>query len=139
MLEQDYLMRMILQLIDGIRRSLELSKGGEDPESAAESLEATIGQATEIDGSVLLSLAPESIADILQVSGTDPAVVEFVGRSLLLEADYLLQAGDTSTAKLRADQAEALASAYGFSLGDVVSARSQMHEYITSLESASAD
>ncbi len=132
MFEQDYLMRMILQLVEGIRRSLELSKGGEDPSSAAEMLEATISQATEIDGSILLSLAPESIADILQVSGTDPAVVEFVGRSMLLESEYLQQAGDTSTAQLRKSQAEALALSYGFSLGDENSIESEIHGFIDS-------
>ena len=118
MFEQDYLMRMILQLVEAIRRAMELSKRKNDPHGAAEMLEAVIGQATELDGAVLLSLAPESMADVLQVSGTDPSVVEFVGRSLLLESEYLRQAGDVSTAQLREGQARALSQAYGFSLGD---------------------
>ena len=133
MFEQDYLMRMILQLVEGIRRSMELSKQKNDPSAAAEMLEATISQATEIDGSVLLSLAPESIADILQVSGTDPGVVEFVSRSMLLESEYLAEAGDTGTAELRAAQARALADSYGFELGAPGEGEREMDGFIESL------
>lgn len=134
MFEQDYLMRMILQLVEGIRRSMELSRNKHDPESAAELLEATIGQATDLDGSVLLSLAPESIANILQVSGTDPAVVEFVGRSLLLESEYLQEAGNFEIAQLRASQAQALAQAYGFPLGDRETPEVEMSAFLDSLQ-----
>lgn len=134
MFEQDYLMRMILQLVEGIRRSMELSRNKRNPEGAAELLEATIGQATDIDGSVLLSLSPESIADILQVSDTDPAVVEFVGRSLLLESGYLQEAGNFEIAQLRASQARALAQAYGFSLGDQETPETEMSTFLDSLQ-----
>lgn len=134
MFEQDYLMRMILQLVEGIRRSMELSRNKHDPESAAELLEAAIGQATDLDGSVLLSLAPESIANILQVSGTDPAVVEFVGRSLLLESEYLQEAGNFEIAQLRASQAQALAQAYGFPLGDRETPEVEMSAFLDSLQ-----
>lgn len=134
MLEKDYLMRMILVLVEGIRRTLEMSKENDDPGAAADSLEEIIGQATDIDGAILLSLAPESIADILQVSGTDPSVVEFVGRSMLLESSYLAQAGDAETSLLRKRQAEALASSYGFSLGDESQPEAQMHSYIESID-----
>ncbi len=133
MFEQDYLMRMILQLVEGIRRSMELSKQKNDPSAAAEMLEATISQATEIDGSVLLSLAPESIADILQVSGTDPGVVEFVSRSMLLESEYLDEAGDAGLARLRSAQAHALADSYGFSLDQAGDGESQMNAFLDSL------
>ena len=134
MFEQDYLMRMILQLVEGIRRSMELSKQKNDPSAAAEMLEATIGQATDIDGTVLLSHAPESIADILQVSGTDPGVVEFVSRSMLLESQYLLEAGDASMAQLRAAQARALADSYGFELGEPNEGEQEMNGFLESLD-----
>lgn len=112
MFEQDYLVRMLMQLVRGIMRNLELIKD-DDPKAAAELLEASIGEATELDGSVLLSLSPDSIADILQVSGTDPGVIEFVSRSLLLAASYLQEAGEAQAAQLRYDQGMALAQAYG--------------------------
>lgn len=116
MLQQDYLVRMLTMFAEAIRRSLEKSKD-RDPRGAAEMLEAAIGEATDIDGSVLLSLTPESISSIMMVSGVDPRVTEYIARSLKLEAAYLEDAGDAELAQLRSDQADAIAAAYG--LGDV--------------------
>ena len=92
MLQQDYLMRMIMQLIQGIRKSMRRAVDEKDPEAAADMLEATVGEATELDGAVLLSLSPESIASVVQISGTEPRVVEYICRTLMLEADYLRDA-----------------------------------------------
>ena len=98
---------------------MEKANGKLDPASAAEMLETAVGEATELDGGVLLSLAPESIASILQVSGTDPRVIEYIARSLLLESRYLDDAGQNEKAALRASQAHALAEAYGIDLAEV--------------------
>ena len=70
------------------------------------------------DGATLLSLAPESMAAILQVSGTDPRVTEYVARSLMLASAYLREAGEDAVADLRLGQARALADAYGLELPD---------------------
>ena len=75
MFQQDYLMRIFLQFAEAIRRSMLKANGENDPASAAEMLEAAVGEATELDGEVFLSLAPESMTCILAVSGTDPRVV----------------------------------------------------------------
>ena len=133
MLQQDYLMRMILQLIEAIMKSLETSRGdAPDPEASADLLEAAIGSATDIDGNGLLSLAPESVANILQVSGVDPRVVEYVGRSLFLESSYLQQAGNPELSALRAAQAQALAGAYGFDLDAEAGAEAAMDAFLQS-------
>lgn len=113
MLQQDYLMRLLMQFAEAIAKSLAKVKDDKDPEAAAELLEAAVGEATELDGAVLLSLAPESIASVVQVSGTDPRVVEYIARTLLLEASYLEDAGKSAKASLRTEQAYALAGAYG--------------------------
>ncbi len=118
MLEQDYLMKLILQFFRGMVRSWELKEEKDDPELAADMLETAIGTATEMDGAVLLSLSPDSIAQVLRVSGTDPNVVEFVARGLLLESVYLSEAGNNELAGVRAAQARALADDYGFELPD---------------------
>ena len=118
MLEQDYLMKLILQFFRGMVRSWELKEEKDDPELAADTLETAIGTATEMDGAVLLSLSPDSIAQVLRVSGTDPNVVEFVARGLLLESVYLSEAGNDELANVRAAQARALANDYGFELPD---------------------
>ena len=81
-------------------------------------LEAAVGEATELDGDVFLSLAPESMTSILSVSGTDPRVVEYIARSLLLESEYLKDAGQPEKAELRAEQAAALAQSCGIELDE---------------------
>lgn len=117
MLQRDYLMNLILQFVQGIRRSVE--KGKRDPEDAAASLEEVVAQAMDMDAAVLLGLQPESFASILQVSGTDPRVVEYIVRSLALEAHFLEEAGSTGQACLRYGQAQALAAAYGIEAPDM--------------------
>ncbi len=109
-------MRMILNLVMAIRRSLEQAQCERDPKTAAQTLEVAIGEATDIDGAVLLSLSPESIAAILQVSGTDPGAIEYLSRSLLLAACYHAEAGCEELANLRERQAYAVAKAYGYDL-----------------------
>lgn len=116
MLEQDYLMRLIITFFQAMRRSWEKSEVDRDPQGAADTLEAAIGAATDLDGAVLLSLAPESIATVMQVSGIDPHVTEFVARGMLLESVYLEEAGQPHLAGVRSAQAHALAQAYGFDL-----------------------
>lgn len=117
MLTQDYLVRMLVDFAAGIMRSMQRRTEKRDPQGAAEMLEGAIGQSVDLDGDMLLSLAPDSIASILQVSGTDPAVTEYVARSLMLAASYRAEEGNTAMAQLRADQARAIAAAYGHDLG----------------------
>jgi len=119
-LQRDYLVQMILQFIQAMMRSAKKSKE-KDPAGAADTLEAAIGAATDIDGAVLLSLSEESVASILQVSGTDPRVAEYIANSMNLEGFYLDQAGDPATADLRRRQAQALALAYGFEVAPILS------------------
>ena len=78
MFEQDYLMRIIAQLLGAIRRSMERAAGEEDPDGAASALDMALGDATDLDGEALLSLAPESLASVLQVSGVDPHLTEYI-------------------------------------------------------------
>ncbi|WP_165173428.1 MULTISPECIES: hypothetical protein [unclassified Adlercreutzia] len=118
MFEQDYLLRMLMDFAAAIRRSIERAGGQQDPSGAASMLEEAIGSAVDIDGGVLLSLSPESIASILEVSGTDPHVTEYVARSLLLASDYHAQAGEAELAELRRGQALAVAEAYGHDLSE---------------------
>lgn len=116
MFERDYLMRIIMELGAAIRRSIDRSQVDHDPGDAAQMLDAAVGEATELDGAALLSLAPESIATVMQVSGTDPAVTEYVCRSLLLAGRYYEQGGDAALGRLRTQQALAITAAYGHDL-----------------------
>ena len=90
MLHRDYLVEQFLRFAEAIRLSWTKAKGEPaDPLDAAEVLEAAVGSATNIDGATLLLLSPDSIASILQVTDTDPDVVEYLARTLLLESEYL--------------------------------------------------
>ncbi|MEG0791789.1 MAG: hypothetical protein RSG23_09175 [Gordonibacter sp.] len=116
MLTQDYLVRIMVQFAEIIRRSWMRATKERDPRGAADMLEDAVGEATDIDGGVLLSLSPESIASVMQVSGTDPKVTEYIARSLLLASGYLCEAGDYGLATVREQQARAIAEAYGHEL-----------------------
>ena len=118
MFEQDYLMRLLLQFFNGLMKSYERRTKLEDPQGAADMIEAAVGEAVEMDGATLLALAPESIATVMQVSGIDPNVTQFVARSLLLESVYLDEAGNSGLSSVRAAQARAIAAQYGFDLPD---------------------
>ena len=74
-----------------------------------------------MDGTALLTLAPESIASIMQVTGVDPRIVEYISRSMLLESAYLSDANESGLAAVRAAQARAIADEYGFELPDNLS------------------
>lgn len=114
MLQRDYLTRLLVMLAEGIRRSF--FKKEEDPRGAADTLEAAISNATDIDGAILLSLAPESMSAILQVSGVDPRVCGYIAHTLLLESEFLEEANDSNLASIRRQQAHAVADAYGVDL-----------------------
>lgn len=118
MLHRDYLVEQFLRFAEAIRLSWTKAKGEPaDPLDAAEVLEIAVGTATNFDGATLLLLSPDSIASILQVTDTDPDVVEYLARTLLLESEYLTEGGEHARAQLRRDQAFAIAQGYGIDLG----------------------
>ena len=127
-------MRMIMDFIAGIRRSMERAEGDHDPVGAARMLESAVGNAVDLDGEALLSLAPESIATVMQISGCDPHVTEYVARSLMLASQYYAEAGESTMADLRQAQAEAVASAYGHELGTGGSAEESMRAFLDSAQ-----
>lgn len=132
MFEQDYLVRMLTQFAAAIRRSMERASGHADPHGAAAMLEAAVGEAVELDGQTLLSLSPESMASVLEVSGTDPHVTEYVARSLLLAARYHQDAGEDKLGELRHAQALAVARAYGHDLEDCEATSEEMDAFLGS-------
>lgn len=135
MLHRDYLVEQFLRFADAIRRSWTKSKGEPaDKLEAADMLEAAIGSATNIDGATLLLLAPDSIASILMVTDTDPDVVEYLARTLLLESSYLEEGGEAERAHLRRDQAYAIANGYGIPLSEEKITESEFEEFFERTE-----
>lgn len=112
MITEDYLMRLILQFFKALVES-QLDED-RDPQEEADKLDNLVGEASGLDTQTFLSLSPESIALILQSTGTDPEAVEFMARSLQQSA-HLRTDG---LSDLRNAQASALAAAYGFDLSE---------------------
>ncbi len=118
MLQQDYLLRMFVQLATAMRESLQRARGDHDPVTAAQMLDHALEDATEMDGSLLLRMAPESMAAMLQLSQPDPLLMEYVARTLLLSSEYLTEAGESAQAELRKGQAYAVAKTFGIQLNE---------------------
>ena len=137
MFERDYLQKMMLQFIEAILRSITRAREEKDLRSSIDMLEYAIGEATDIDGSVLLSLSPESIATVMQMSGVDYRVTEYVARSLQLDAMFNEEAGELDMARLRNSQARAIAQAYCLDLPDAADL-AEIEAYFKSLEAESA-
>lgn len=119
MFERDYIMKLLADFIQSIVRSMRIAEGEHDPYLAAQTLEAAIGNAVDMDAAVFLSLSPESMASIMSISHTDPRSTEYIARSLALAAEYNLKAGSPEIADLRRRQAEAIARAYGHDISDM--------------------
>ncbi len=134
MFTQDYLMRMFLMLAGAIRESLQKAHGDNDPRAAAELLDASLEDATEMDGSLLLRMTPESMAAMLQLSQPDPQLMGYVSRSLLLSSTYLKQAGDESAAALRHAQAMAVSDAFNLGLTDADAEPEQLEGFLSQNE-----
>lgn len=118
MFQRDYLMKQLLVFFQALARSLQQRQKEDNPLLAAQTLENAISSATDLDGAALLSLSPESIAQVLRVSGVDPQVVSYIAHGLLLESQYLTDACEHDLADVRKRQALALAQSYGFELPD---------------------
>ncbi|MDR1422229.1 MAG: hypothetical protein LBI64_05125 [Coriobacteriales bacterium] len=114
MFQNDYLMRMILQMVQVMQRAMTQMK--EDPEQTAAELERVIGEAVDIEGDLFFSLAPESMVSMLQIGNFDEQLGGYVIRSIYYEAELLEKAGHTQRADLRRAQADAVAKAYGYDI-----------------------
>lgn len=117
MLARDYLMRQLFLFFQAMTRSWQ-EKESDDLQAAAKTLEDAIAEATDLDAEALLSLSPDSIAQVLRVSGVDQKVVPYIAHGMLLESRYLAEAGEAALSDVRKSQALALSAAYGFSLPD---------------------
>lgn len=119
MFENDYLMRMILQLTRSLRRSL--TRQYPSPEMEIQDIEGRVAEALDLDPRLMFKLEPESLVSLLQLGNVDPTLAIFAVRSIYYEADLLEESGDSERAELRRRQADAIAEAYniGISLDDM--------------------
>jgi len=110
MFENDYLMRMILQLARVLRRSLIKEYPSSDVE--IRDIEGRVAEALDLDPRLMFKLEPESLVSLLQLGNVDPVLAIFAVRSIYYESDLLEANGDLERAELRRQQADAIARAY---------------------------
>lgn len=115
MLERDYLMRLIVMLAAALRAAAQ-REGGVTPDPTAKriALEDAIGQAADMDPSVLLSLEPESVSTVLLLGQIDDSVAEYICHALMMDADFLEEEGYAEAADLRRRQAANVAASFDF-------------------------
>jgi hypothetical protein len=136
MFQNDYLMRMILQMVQAIQRALEETRG--DPEESAQEIERVVGEAVDIEASLFFSLSPESMVSMLQIGNFDEQLGGYVLRSIYYEAELLEKAGYTQRADLRRAQADAVAKAYGYEITPEDLSPEAMHAYFAEEEADEA-
>lgn len=119
MFEKDYLMKLLGDLIQALVRSMLYSTKDENPYMAARSLENAIGAAVDMDSELFLSMTPESMTMMMQISPLDKQGSEYIARSLALASVYNRKAGDDRLAKLRMEQARVVAESFGIDLDDM--------------------
>ncbi len=111
MFENDYIMRMIMQLTRVLRRSL--IKQYPTPEEEIRDIENKVGEALELDPRLMFKLEPESLVSLMQLGDVNPQLAVYAIRSIYYESDLLEEQGKLETAELRRNQADAIARAYG--------------------------
>jgi hypothetical protein len=125
--QNDYLMRMILELVTVIQRALR--ERYNDPEASIQSIEIAVGNAVDIESGLFFSLAPESMVSMLRLGDFDERLGGYVVRSMLLEAELLERCGQLERAALRKSQAEAIARAYDYEVTEADMTPESLGEY----------
>jgi len=110
MLENDYLMRMIMLFVRFLQQAL--AERHKDPLTAAGDLEKQIADAVDIDPDLFFSLTPESMTILLELGDFDERLAEFVVRAMAIDKELLTEAGQLQKAELREAQLKALIATY---------------------------
>ena len=111
-IKNDYLLDMIARFVECILLGLERGRDGLPEESAA-SYESVVGSVLDMDAETALNLAPESLVMMMQISAVDDSLAAYAVYALNQAASQRAEA-EPGLATLRAEQAAAIASAYGF-------------------------
>lgn len=130
MLQSDYLMRMIHELVAVVQRALRNRRS--DPEATMQSLGIAIGNAVDIDADLFFSLEPESMVSMLRLGSFDEQLCGYIVRSMLLRATLLRQSKQVESARLAASQAQAIAAAYGCEITESEMTEESLKDYFGS-------
>ena len=118
MLHRDYLLDVIMRFVEALSRALRRALELDDLEGCKDA-EQAVADLLELEPQTFAVLAPQSLVQLMELSGVGQSVSEYVGYALDRVADIYEDAGDEAAAELRRAQAEAVAQAFDFDLMDV--------------------
>ncbi len=129
MLKNDYIMRMIMDLVMTIRKVLNMPDL--DKDDAMDDIEESVSRAVNIERGLLFSLEPESMISMLEIGDFDAGLAAYVSKALFIEVKMLEAEGRIATADLRRSQAVAIAKKYGCNIpASAKSTQGLMREFI---------
>ena len=118
MLQRDFIVEMATRFGDALARWLRPAVLEGDLESIG-GIEASLAELMDLDSATVLKLDPASLVTMLELSGVGDSVAGYVSYALLRLGDAYDAAGDRATADIRRRQAQAVAEAFGATLGAV--------------------
>lgn len=107
--QNDYVLRLIEQMGDLVRRALEMARFGSDAEPYELSQEA-LGLALDLEPEVAGRLAPQTLSALLEIRNVDDRIIELVAEAFELQGDVLERSGELVRAGVRREQARAVRS-----------------------------
>lgn len=116
-IRNDYILDMIAQFVQAVVEAAERARAGEGGRAIAQ-YEEVVGRALDMDAEAILSLTPESLVTLVQLSAVDESLAVYAAYSLV-GASRIYEAQGNPLGELRAGQARAIAGAYGFDVGEV--------------------
>lgn len=118
MLRRDYITEAAQEL--GRALGLWLNKAVlEGDDGSIEGIEGSVAKLLDLDAATALALDPDSLVTMMGLSGVADSVAGYASYALLRLGDAYDAAGKPALARIRRDQARAVASAFGWELGQV--------------------
>lgn len=138
MLKNDYIMRMIMDLVMTIRKVWDMPDL--DKDDAMDDIEESVSRAVNIERGLLFSLEPESMISMLEIGDFDAGLAAYVSKALFIEVRMLEAEGRIATADLRRSQAMAIAKRYGCVIpSSEESAQGLMREFVEEFSESDSD
>lgn len=116
-IRNDYILDMMARFVDAIMLGMNKAREGLSEESK-ESYCEVVGDVLDMDASTVLALSPESLVTMMQISAVDERLALYLVYALEALGD-LESTINEPCARVRHQQAQAVAAAYGFDVGEV--------------------
>ncbi|WP_077597706.1 hypothetical protein [Olsenella urininfantis] len=116
MLHRDYLLDIIEKFVEGVSAPLSRALLEGDLE-AARDVESAVAGLLDLDPSIAMGLAPNSLVTMMLLSGVGDSVAAYVCYALRRLAQAYQGAGEAALAELRSSQAQAIEESFAVEPG----------------------